>query len=607
MLRLRSRRNQKRKEEKIMKKIRLKRMITSLITLVALIMCMSISVFAAGADDAKTGTITISNDKDTTHVSISGKTFTLYRFMDATNGGDAAPDAYAYHLSNDFKDFFTSTQFTGAFSTTADLTLQSGINSFINGLSAENLQKFAKAVYDYAKANNIAGTDAVVAAGQESVSVENLPIGYYLVYGVSTANDGATSKADVITACALDTTAYDTASQTYKVTIDIKVGAPTIDKKIVLNKDTVNETLANQTTSQIGDIVDFRVASCTPDVTGYTTYKLEMADTLSKGLTYQADTLKVYYFVTKDADGKDLAIPVKTEMPAANYSAASSKDNATGATSITVTFANIKTAMETYKIEKNTPIYFEYSAIVNNDAVIAPANNPNTAKIIFSNDPYTNSTGETVEKKVYVYTFRLDVEKYYEKGAEKTETPLSGAEFEIYTGTFTALKGTNGPKAENVKLNVTLTNGVYKVATTGTTGAQTKLKSGTDGMIHIDGLDAGTYTLVETKAPDGFNDLEKPINVTIVATESVTDLTGATAPAVTGSISGGGIADSTTIAATPLEDGSGIAVKVENKAGSKLPSTGGMGTKLFYAFGAILMLAAVIGFMVRTIAKRKER
>ena len=145
----------------------------------------------------------------------------------------------------------------------------------------------------------------------------------------------------------------------------------------------------------------------------------------------------------------------------------------------------------------------------------------------------------------------------------ETETALAGA-------TFTLSKNADG--SDPIAL-VSEGNNVYRVAKTGETGTVTEITTDTTGKFTIKGLDADTYYLTETKAPDGYNKLAGP--VTIVIGEN-------------------GVVNGTTEAPQGVDE-----VKVLNQTGAELPSTGGMGTTIFYVVGAVLMIGAGVLLVTR--------
>ena len=157
--------------------------------------------------------------------------------------------------------------------------------------------------------------------------------------------------------------------------------------------------------------------------------------------------------------------------------------------------------------------------------------------------------------------------KYTKEG--ETETALSGAK-------FTLSKNTDGSKPIAL---VSEGNNVYRVAKTGETGTVTEITTDANGKFTIQGLDADTYYLTETAAPAGYNKLAAPIKVMIDNNGNVTYATKTTA---NGEYGNAVAADAS------------LGIKVLNQSGTELPSTGGMGTTIFYVLGSILVVAAVV-------------
>lgn len=212
-------------------------------------------------------------------------------------------------------------------------------------------------------------------------------------------------------------------------------------------------------------------------------------------------------------------------------------------------------------LKANEQIVISYTATLNEKAVIAGDGNPNTSKVSYGDSSNTKFTPDSQTK---TYTWDVDVFKYTMNG--ETETALADAK-------FTLSKNSDG---SNPIALVSEGNNVYRVAKTGETGTVTEITTDATGKFTIKGLDADTYYLTETAAPAGYNKLAGP--VTIVIGEN-------------------GVVNGTTEAPQGVDE-----VKILNQSGTELPSTGGIGTTIFYVIGGVL----VIGAAAMLIAKRKK-
>ena len=209
-------------------------------------------------------------------------------------------------------------------------------------------------------------------------------------------------------------------------------------------------------------------------------------------------------------------------------------------------------------LKANDKIVISYTATLNENAVIAGDGNPNTSKVSYGDSSNTKYTPESQTK---TYTWDVDVFKYTKNG--ETETALAGAK-------FTLSKSADG---SNPIALVSKGNNVYRVAKTGETGTVTEITTDATGKFTIQGLDADTYYLTETAAPAGYNKLAGA--VTIVIGEN-------------------GVVNGTTEAPQGVDE-----VKVLNQSGTELPSTGGMGTTIFYVLGSILVVGAAVLLVTR--------
>ena len=214
-------------------------------------------------------------------------------------------------------------------------------------------------------------------------------------------------------------------------------------------------------------------------------------------------------------------------------------------------------------LKANDQIVISYTATLNENAVIAGKGNPNESKLSYGDkgDESHTPSGTTPPSKTTTYTWDVDVFKYTMDN--KTEKALAGAK-------FTLSKNDDG--TDPIAL-VSEGNNVYRVAKTDETGIVTEITTDTTGKFTIKGLDADTYYLKETAAPAGYNMLAAP--VTIVIGEN-------------------GVVNGTTEAPQGVDE-----VKVLNQTGALLPSTGGMGTTVFYVLGGALVLAAVVLLVTR--------
>ena len=213
-------------------------------------------------------------------------------------------------------------------------------------------------------------------------------------------------------------------------------------------------------------------------------------------------------------------------------------------------------------LKANDQIVISYTATLNENAVVAEEGNPNTSKLSYGDSSNTKYTPDSQTK---TYTWDVDVFKYTMNG--ETEKALADAK-------FTLSKNSDG---SNPIALVSEGNNVYRVAKTGETGTVTEITTDTTGKFTIKGLDADTYYLTETAAPAGYNKLAGP--VTIVIGEN-------------------GVVNGTTEAPQGVDE-----VKVLNQSGTELPSTGGIGTTIFYVLGGVLAVGAV----ALLIAKRRTR
>lgn len=215
-------------------------------------------------------------------------------------------------------------------------------------------------------------------------------------------------------------------------------------------------------------------------------------------------------------------------------------------------------------LNPNDVVVVYYSAILNDKAAVSDDANTNKVKLSYTDT--NNESHDTEEIETKTYTFKFDIIK-----TDSSMKVLNGAKFELYDAK------TGGNKIALVKES----EGVYRVATTAEKSAAGFESAVIEaGKVTIKGLDSGTYYLEEIAAPDGYNKLAERVEVKIEGANLTTSMTGDTWV-----VGNGG-------------------VQITNNTGAELPSTGGIGTTIFYVLGGILVVGAAV---VLTTRKRMEK
>lgn len=557
--------------------------LASLILAVVMVLSMTVAAFA----EETNYTITVKHQSGT-NVSLAGNTYKAYKLFDVTYNTER--DAYAYTIAPEFENFSYSR------------VRGEDLIEYVAGLgnNSEELNAFAQSVFSYITENNIAfKASEKVAEGADSVVLNVGEPGYYLVSGTATTENGES----VIAACALNTAAPNTE-------VNVKADAPSLEKKIIENDKAVDANNA-----AIGDTVHYQITSKVPNMTGYEKYYFVVNDTLSAGLTFGE--------INKNSVQVKIGNANKTMDD--DYTVEVSK-NADGTTSMAIIFKNFVQ----YKDQVGADIVIDYTAVINENAVIGSEGNDNVAKLEYSNNPNVTPNGdpenpdkpgpddpkgETPEDRVITYVTGIELIKvdgndgdrlvgaeFEIKGdkinkvkviKETFEEDTNGKYYKLTDGTFTIDEPAeeNDDKYESTTVKYKKTQVVEWNETTETVSATGIV--GTDGVLRFDGLAEGTYTITEVVAPNGYNLLEEPISVTITCTEpqnvDVTDTA-----EWKYSATGNGL----NITNGDLNTDGRIELSIANFAGTLLPSTGGIGTTIFYAAGIILMAGAVF-FVVR--------
>ena len=494
--------------------------------LLALVMALSLAV-TAFADESTTYSITINN-------STAGHTYEAYQIFT----GDLA--------TNEAGNKVLSNIVWGSGVSEAGQTALGDAAAKAETLKTEaDAKAFAKAVAPYL--TTAAGSANTVTDGKYVIS--GLAAGYYLVKD----QDGSlTGDNDSYTEYIIQVVGNVTATP--------KSDVPEVQKKVKDINDSTDTTKTDWQDSadyDIGDSIPFQLkATLADNVSSYTTYKVVFHDTLSKGLTYNKDA-KVYIDGT-ETNGFTVTATV----------------NADGTTTLTVSCDDVKAL----GAGNSSVITVEYTAKLNENAVLGSAGNPNEVYLEYSNNPNkseagSNETGETPKDVVIVFSYKTIINK-----VDSENKPLTGAAFKLEK----LIKGKDG------------------AADTWTTVKEFTVDETTTSFT-FSGLDDGQYKLTETKTPVGYNTID-PIYFVIEATH------GETADVPTLKTLNAYLTDANGNKQTEMKDGESVNIDlgtvdltagsitttVVNKSGSELPSTGGIGTTIFYVLGGVLILAAVV-------------
>lgn len=398
----------------------------------------------------------------------------------------------------------------------------------------------------------------------ESRGTEKLPSGYYLVVDKT--------EGDTYVNIALLQVTSGGSVDTWQ-----KVSAPTVEKKVKDKDDSTGEESDYQDSADydIGDDVPFKITAKFGMIDHFEKYKAIFHDTLSAGLTYNADNEE-----TEDVnEGAKIMLINPGSDPVDVTEGFTVTSNGT---ELTIGCNDILAL----GAKNDCEIVITYTAKLNENAVIGAVGNPNTVKLEYSNNPnidynedgeIIDHTKETPEDKVIVFTYQVVLTK-----VDKEHNPLTGAQFDLYKKV-----ADNGDD-----------NDYVKVADADVTENGTKFT--------FTGLDAGTYRLVETETPAGYNSID-PIEFTISADHEASsdnpkllELT----CTVDDYDSEMDVAPSLNVKETEEGEYTGtILGDIVNVAGLVLPETGGRGTTIFYAVGSLIVLCAVVGLVAK---KRME-
>ena len=485
------------------------RKLASLLLALVMVFALATTAFAA-----ETGTTTTGNGTITVANPVEGQTYIAYKIFDVVYDDQ---NHYSYTIDSSNPWYDTVAAYAATEENGLKLTQVNGGDTYVvttvNGFSAPDFAAALKKAINGKPGQTLSGD-----AG--SVTVSGLDLGYYFVASASGA------------LCNLTTT-------NPTVTIHDKNDMPF-------------EKTADATDVEVGQIVTYTIKGKVPDTTGFDKYTYEITDTMSDGLTFNRNSLAVK---VGSADAT-----ADTDKCMITYEATTAPNTF----KVTIKVKNCKVGDD---------IVVTYNATVNEKAIAVVSENK--AELTYSNNPTDSESKTTTPPEIVkVYSAKIVIDKYE---AGKEDTKLPGAIFVLYKrGEGTTTQPTSGDYDTETGNGTTTyyPRSYYKYTdATATEGAKvdwveeqvqaTPMTTNNDGAASFDGLDNGDYYLVETKAPDGYNQLTEPHKVTVAG--SSTDTTKLTAIA-----------------------------KVANSTGTELPSTGGMGTTVFYVLGFALVMGAVV-------------
>lgn len=419
-----------------------------------------------------------------------------------------------------------------ALQATTDFSTCSSASDVAKILEAFNTEQATK--FAAFVANGYLSTTKIAGTG----TIELPSAGYYLIKDVTEVE----GEYDALNLTLLLVSGAET------VTPKVKTDIPTLQKKVKDKNDSIGESATtgwqDSADYDIGDTIPYQLTATLGNVSNFDTYYVEFVDTMDH-LTYNSITsVKV----------DDTTLTAGQYKP--TWDAAKKE--------LTVSIDDVKQ----YGATNGSKIIVEYTAILDSDAVIGSNGNPNEAHLIFSNNPNGNGKGETKPDKNIVFTYKVVANKI-----DQDDKPLAGAAFALYkklptvptNGTSYVLQD-NEPYALIKELNV---------------GVDGKVENETRTNFEWDGIDDGDYMITEIITPAGYNSIE-PIKFTVNADHEIEadnpkliELKGG--DKFTGSV-----------------DNGSLTISIQNRMGSTLPGTGGIGTTIFYVVGGGLMVAAAV-------------
>lgn len=401
---------------------------------------------------------------------------------------------------------------------------------------------------------HLKGTPKDTTTEAEPPYILDVTAGYYLI------KDKKDSLADVV-----DKDYTDIILEVSKtVTINHKGSVPTVSKTV----SELNNVYYKYIDSAIETVYYYKLVGTLPsDFDKYDHYAYKFVDTLGEGIDFVG--IEKIYAVYNNGSEVDLT----------PNNAGSHYDSV--ANTVTISFDDLKHDDNVHNFVAGNQIIVIYKAELNENATIAKSGNKNEVYLEYSNDPQSGNTGKTSSDYANVYTFGIQINKY--DGAD-TAKKLKDVKFRLFRNVRTAPGSTDlVPEYAIINSSNVITGWTKNVE------EATEQVTDTNGIITINGLDTGVkYYLEETVTNAGYNTIEEPIEFQLTPTVDGSGNT--TGLDVTPSSYYNATANSYTDGTNVL----GVVLNIPNSQGVHLPTTGGMGTTLFYVLGSILVIGAVV-------------
>ena len=537
-------------------------------TIIVFLMAFALMMPAGASEkvDTKNNPV-IDSSKTSGSITISkrGSTFSIYKILDA-NYKQGQTNVYNYTVNNAFTGLIGE---NGKYSIDdiAKMPNQLNIKIFDNDGNLSSIEdpiteatsNFTTDVQAFINTNDInpAATIACADAEGASATASGLELGLYIIVetGTTASSASVASKSMLVPLPYVDKDDSGDAKWNFDLVIEPKDEPVTLDKNIRKQNGEEFE-LVNTSTNNIGDVLEYQVDTAIPHYDASTllsSIKYTITDTLSAGLDFtRQDDLKI---VVADFAGNERTLVKDTD-----YTVSYSADGKT--MTINFVYPNI--------MAYNT-LQLNYYAVINENAVIGGGENPNEVTLEYTNNPSTGQTSKPWDE-TKTYTYGLQILKY---DAENGNTKLAGAAFELQD------------EAGNVIA-------AYEYDENGVVSGDGLVETDENGLAYFVGLEAGTYYLEETKAPEGYQILDGRAKLEIDADLETGD--------VEYRLNGTVIAETTAI-----ENGGSISkvvvTRFANTKGFNLPKTGGAGTWMF-TVGGILIMASMITVFVKLRKKK---